>query len=247
MDCNEVATLLDAYVDHELDLAQDLAIAHHLQTCQRCTQRYEALLALQTALRARGSYFTAPPSLPQQLRRALHSAAPDPVRRPRAALVVGGLLILVMVSTFMWRHWSPPSLTDGLLREVVAAHVRSFQVDHLLDVASMDTHTLKPWLSDKLAFAPPVLDLAPHGFQLLGARLDYLNEQAVAALVYRRRQHRINLWVAPASAPMALPAGIGWRSGYNVLHWGHGGMAYWAVSDLNTQELLLLKELLKNF
>ena len=137
----------------------------------------------------------------------------------------------------MWLYWSPPTLADGLVREVVAAHVRSLQVDHLTDVASADTHTLKPWLSDKLAFAPPVIDLAPQGFQLLGARLDYLNDRAVAAVVYRRRQHRINLWIAPAGPAAAMAAALATRHGYHVLHWVHADMSYWAVSDLNQEEL----------
>ena len=147
----------------------------------------------------------------------------------------------------MWLHGSPPTLADELIREVVAANGRcSLQVDHLTDVASTDTHTLKPWLSDKLAFAPPVIDLTPHGFQLLGARLDYLNDRAVAAVVYRRRQHRINLWIAP-TGPARQRRLRRWRAhhGYHVLHWAHAGMAYWAVSDLNQEELSLLKQLLQ--
>jgi anti-sigma factor (TIGR02949 family) len=246
MDCDDVYALLDAYVDRELDVAHDLAIAVHLQTCQRCAQQYEALLALQVALRTRGTYFASPPSLRQRLRTTLRRAAPAPfLRRSQAVLTAGGLLVLVLGGVFMWLHWSPPALADGLVREVVAAHVRSLQVDHLTDVASTDTHTLKPWLSDKLAFAPPVIDLAPHGFQLLGARLDYLHDRAVAAVVYRRRQHRINLWIAPAGPATATAAALATRHGYHVLHWVHAGMSYWAVSDLNQEELSLLKQLLQ--
>ncbi|HEY5868455.1 MAG TPA: zf-HC2 domain-containing protein [Candidatus Tectomicrobia bacterium] len=245
MDCDAIYVLLDAYVDRELDVAHDLAIAAHLQTCPRCAQQYEALLALQGAVRTRGTYFASPPSLRQRLRTTLRRAAPAPfLRSPDSVLTAVGLLVLVLGGVYMWRSWSPLTLTDGLVREVVAAHVRSLQVDHLTDLASADTHTLKPWLSDKLAFAPPVIDLAPHGFQLLGARLDYLNDRAVAALVYRRRQHRINLWVAPAGPTAATAAALATHHGYHVLHWVHAGMAYWAVSDLNREELSLFKQLL---
>jgi anti-sigma factor RsiW len=116
---------------------------------------------------------------------------------------------------------------------VVAAHARSLQVDHPTDVASTNPHTLKPWLSDKLAFAPPVIDLVSHGFQLVGARLDYLNDRAVPAVVYRRRQHHINLWIAPAPSSTTTAAAPMTHHGYHVLHWTHAGKAYWMVSDLN--------------
>ena len=245
MVCDDVTTLLDAYVDRELDVVQDLAMAGHLQTCPPCAQQYEARLALQDTVRTRGTYFTSPPALRQRLRRTLRDAAPAPfLRRTRAALAAGGLLVVVLGSMVMWFYRLPPTRADGRVREVVAAHVRSLQVDHLMDVASADTHTLKPWLSDKLAFVPPVRDLAPQGFPLLGARLDYLHDRAVAALVYRRRQHHINLWIAPADPAPAMAAGLATRHGYHVLHWVYADMAYWAVSDLNPHELQRLKQLL---
>ena len=126
MDCDDVYALLDAYVDRELDVAHDLAIATHLQTCQRCAQRYEALLTLQVALRTRGTYFASPPSLRQRLRTTLRRTAPAPfLKRSEAVLTAVGLLVLVLGGVFMWLHWSPPTLADGLVREVVAAHVRS--------------------------------------------------------------------------------------------------------------------------
>jgi len=201
---------------------------------------------LQAALRSQGTYFLSPPALRQRLRTTLRHAAPTPfLRLPVAALAAAGLLVLVLGGALAWFHWSPLTLADRLVREVIAAHVRSLQVDHLTDVASTDPHTLKPWLSDQLAFAPPVIDLSAHGFHLVGARLDYLNERAVAAVVYRRRQHCINLWISPTASATTAAASLATRYGYHVLHWTHAGMAYWAVSDLNQQELGMFRRLLQ--
>jgi anti-sigma factor RsiW len=246
MDCHDVNALLDAYIDCALDVGHDLAIAAHLQTCQHCTQRYEELLALQNLIRTRGTYFVSPPALRQRLRTTLRRAVPAPfLKRPEIALAAVGLLMVVLGGAFVWLRWSPPPLADGLVREVIAAHVRSLQVDHLTDVASTDRHLLKPWLSDRLAFAPPVIDLTAQGFELVGARLDYLDERAVAAVVYRRRQHHINVWISPSPSATAAAASLATYHGYHVLHWMHAGMVYWAVSDLNQTELDVFRHLLQ--
>src|SRR5438094_10648043 len=115
--------------------------------------------------------------------------------------------------------------------------------NHLTDVPSSDQHTVKPWFNGKLDFSPPVVDLAPQAFPLVGGRLDYLDGRAVAALVYRHRQQPINVYIAP-SAKKDMPAQALDRQGYHIVHWTSHGMDYWAVSDLAEDELARFARLL---
>ena len=121
--------------------------------------------------------------------------------------------------------------------QVMAGHARSVLTSHLTDVATSDQHTVKPWLSQKLDFSPPVTDLTPVGFALLGGRLDYLDGRPVAALAYQHRQHLINLFVWPDHKPAGGATQTFSKDGYNVLRWVDGGLVFWAVSDLNAAEL----------
>jgi anti-sigma factor RsiW len=129
-----------------------------------------------------------------------------------------------------------PGADERLAREVVAAHVRSLMADHLMDIASSDRHTVKPWIAGKLDFSPPVADLAGQGYPLAGGRLDYLGERGVMALVYRRHAHVINLFVWPQASAADSGARSDSSQGYNVAHFTRAGMAFWAVSDLNPEE-----------
>jgi len=124
-----------------------------------------------------------------------------------------------------------------LLSEVVTAHLRSLQAGHLTDVISTDQHTVKPWFNGRLDVAPPVVDLTAQGFTLIGGRLDYVDARPIGAIIYRRRAHVINLFVARTASTEPRATKMQTFQGFNVRSWSEGGLNYWAVSDLAADEL----------
>ncbi|MGH7932050.1 MAG: anti-sigma factor family protein [Candidatus Binataceae bacterium] len=242
MTCAETLELLHAYVDGELDLVRNLELERHLAQCPDCPRAYENLRALRTALKDGAVYYAAPAALRARVRKLSHDRRHAPSWRRwtvtrgewpwliTAAAVLAALVVLV-------RARGPGAPPETLAREAVASHVRSLMANHLADVISSNQHTVKPWFDGKLDFAPVVEDLASDGFPLAGGRLDYFGGQPVAALVYRRRKHFINLFTWPAAHSADTPPRAETIRGYNVIHWSEAGMAYWAVSDLGAAEL----------
>jgi anti-sigma factor RsiW len=154
--------------------------------------------------------------------------------------------VIAIVSWGLVAIFRSPSADDMLAEEVIAGHVRSLMADHLTDVPSSDQHTVKPWFEGKLDFSPRVADLTQKGFTLVGGRLDYIGNKPVAALVYQRRKHFINLYVW-LSAPGPALTGKSWtRQGYNLVRWTASDMTYWAVSDISPTELEEFAALVQN-
>ena len=240
MNCQEAQDLLHAYLDGELDVIKDVAMTQHLQVCQACAQAYNAQHQLRSALHTHTLTFSPPAHLQQRIRSAVRQASAAGLP-PRAWswrwLGVG--VAAAAVGLILWRLvlvGSGLTTEDLLTQEILSGHVRSLMAQHLTDVTSSDQHTVKPWFDGKLAFSPPVKDLAGSGFPLVGGRLDYLDRQPVAALVYQRRQHVINVFSWPSAHDTAARAQRLTRQGYTLMHWVSGGMVYWAVSNLNPHE-----------
>jgi mycothiol system anti-sigma-R factor len=267
MNCEEATKLMDGYLDGELDPMTSQKIEQHLRDCRKCEQAYEAHTALSHAISRGAPYYKAPAELRQRVRsslrdavgvRASRSAAREnhasltsrwAKRRPVLpeipwnwlALAAAVILAAIIASSFLPRL-RPPTSDQFLATQLIASHVRSLMADHLTDVASSDQHTVKPWLDTKLDFAPPVVDLSSEGFPLIGGRLDYLDNRPVAALVYGRRKHFINLFVWPAASDEAKAPKTITREGYQLLHWADSDFNYWAVSDVNVNDIQLFKQ-----
>jgi anti-sigma factor RsiW len=247
MNCRECHDFIDAYIDNELDVAAAIMVKQHLRDCPQCQQLLESRKVVGALLRDPQVRFEVPDSLRRKIQAALpvtaSSAKSGSDRRsvipwfyvPLALAAVFAVL-LGLVFLYQWTTLDR-SRGDVLAKEVISNHVRSLLATHLLDVPSTDQHTVKPWFDGKLKFSPPVQDFADRGFRLIGGRLDYLNGREVAALVYQRNKHIINLYIWPSESGSNAPGQSFTKDGYNVLHWGRDGFEFWAVSDVNAVDL----------
>ena len=248
MDCRQAALSADPFVDGELAPVERAAVAAHLLGCPSCRAAVEERRELAAALRAEAPYRRAPDGLAGRIGAALDAEPPAAgalSRRWRPAALAASILAAMAVSSLATLHLAAPLPGDALIDDMVAGHVRSLMADHLTDVASSDQHTVKPWFNGRLNLSPPVKDLTTAGFPLVGGRLDYVAGKPAAALVYRHRQHVINLFVAPEAARLAAGPRTAQRQGYTVLHWDEAGLGYWAVSDLAADDLARFQALVR--
>jgi anti-sigma factor RsiW len=242
MSCKDIQILIHGYLDGELDLVKSLEVEQHMKDCPTCTQTYSNFKTLRSAIAGATLHYDAPAALRTRVRSLVRQASRQKARMsvfPWRWLAIGAPLagvaaVLALSLVYVFPRRSAEAL---MTQEVISSHVRSLMANHLTDVASTDQHTVKPWFNGKLDFSPQVKDLSDHGFPLIGGRLDYLGDRSVAALVYQRGKHVINLFVWPAPSTGNAPETATTQQGYNVIHWSGSGMTYWAISDLNDREL----------
>jgi anti-sigma factor RsiW len=256
MECVDIRGRLHAYLDQELELPSVVAIDQHLASCQACKAIFAQQAALRSGIRRHAEYHAAPAALVERIRAQLGAAgdgAAGPARTPaprrpwlpfRQWFQVGAAVAATAVVSWIAAiQYYIPAADEIVAEQVITGHARAVLGSRLVDVATSDQHTVKPWLSSKLDFSPPVADLTGAGFPLLGGRLDYLDDRPVAALVYRHRQHMIDLFVWPEQkADGDLPMRSLSKHGYNVLHWREAGMVFWAISDLNAADMKAFAE-----
>jgi len=260
--------LIHGLVDGELDAANTLAIEAHLKSCGDCRSELERIEEIRTLLSGTQLGDRAPARLQANISAMLGAEAPDaaPVRGQRApamraapsrTFAPAGVGIAAHVLS---RRWASGAIAGALAAslalmiavpqltytdtedQLVQSHIRSLLVGHVVDIHTSNRHVVKPWFNGKVDFAPPVPELAEEGFPLVGGRLDYIDDHEVAAIVYRRRLHYINLFVRPAKT-LSLPTGITARhEGYSLTRWTAGGLEYWAVSDVDQADLALFRQ-----
>jgi anti-sigma factor RsiW len=248
MTCDAARGLLTAYVDDELDVAHSLGVEQHLETCPACARIVANQEKLRSAIQANNLSYDPPPAFDARIESALRDIVEPPTpkavsvkppARPRAGwpwIAAAAAILLALVLGPKLPVGRAPASETLLSQEVLDSHLRSLMPGHLTDVESSDRHTVKPWFNGKLDFSPPVADFASDGFPLVGGRMDSINGRSVAALVYGRNKHFINVYLWPSSERASPPVSYSLQ-GYNLMHWTGGGFAWWMSSDLNPAEL----------
>lgn len=242
MTCDEGNVLLHAMLDGELDAGHTREVEAHVAGCPRCAAELRQFREMRQAMASVNLRLAAPAALRSGIEGAIpvpaaRAPAPAPSRRSLLRGFAFGTALSAAAAASLLFVVVRSDEDQRILGDVVSAHLRSLQAEHLTDVPTSDQHTVKPWFNGKLAVAPPVADLTAQGFTLLGGRLDYIDGKPVAAIVYKRRAHVINLFVAQAEGVERSAARHEIVQGFNVRRWSEQGLRFIAISDINGDEL----------
>jgi anti-sigma factor RsiW len=242
MTCDEAEILLHALIDSELDAGHAREVEDHIAGCAACAAALTDYREMSKAVAGADLHYKAPPELRRRIEASLPRAQPAPNRRAVLRGFAMGSAVSAIAATGLVAIVLRNDDQSRITSEIVSAHLRSLQAGHLTDVLSTDQHTVKPWFNGRLDVAPPVIDLTALGFTLIGGRLDYVDARPVGAIVYRRRLHVINLFVAQTASGESRAAKTETFQGFNVRSWSEGGLNYWAVSDIAADELAEFSE-----
>jgi anti-sigma factor RsiW len=239
MNCEEARPSLDAYVDGELELTRQLAIENHLATCPPCQEAANRIATCSLLIRKNMPAYKAPAELRSKVLATLRKEdRPDYkwFTSHRRQIIFAAALI-VLSCTLAWSWLSSSSRKEhGLIAEAISNHSRSLMVSHLVDCASNDQHTVRPWFNGKLDYAPPVPDLSQAGYTLVGGRIDMLEQRSVAAVVYLRGKHVINLFVWPAS-DQKIDLEVSSERGYHFCGWNKARLNFFCISEISAADL----------
>jgi anti-sigma factor RsiW len=246
MNCAESEVLLHALIDGELDAGHAREVEAHAEACAACAEKLASFRAMRDAMNGGVLKEAAPAHLRSRIEASLTPPASrvismrsffKPTRRSFfGGFAVGSALSAALAASLVLTVIRGDQ-EQAVAEEVVSAHIRSLQAGHLMDVATSDQHTVKPWFNGRVDVAPPVIDLTAESFTLLGGRLDYIDGEPAAVIVYQRRKHVINLFVARHMGARHARTVTESIQGYNVRHWSQDGLDFWAVSDLAGDEL----------
>lgn len=250
MSCELAQLTVHGYFDGELDAVRSAEFERHLESCPECQAELTEMQSLRVKLLQSDLFTPASPELGDRIRKQIAKETTGSRwalfsgRRMFVIPAFGALAAAAASVAIFFLIFQPHSQSTRITAELIDAHARSLQPGHLTDVLSTDQHTVKPWFDGKLEFIPPVSDFSQQGFPLMGGRLDIVDGHNVAALVYSRRKHIINLFVWPYRGEEANLAGSASRQGYNLLKWRSGDMEFCLVSDVSAADLRELKDLI---
>ena len=232
--CVDQELLLGALLDNELDAANVAMVEAHIARCEGCRDELERMQALRGLLRSDGVRHTAPETLSKRIAALPEFAEPKAANDNRILRWLGPGAVGALAASLAMVTLLPPAANSVIDQEIVSSHVRSLQPGHLIDVQTTNQHIVKPWFNGKIDFSPPVPELADVGFPLAGGRLDSINGKTVAAIVYHRRLHTVNLYVWPAK-DAAERSFV--KDGFAVKEWSRNGLRYAAISDIPPAEV----------